>query len=54
MTTFAVMNLLIGLIVNAMQGATEDDKADEKAAFEDKVLARLEAIEESLGEKRGK
>jgi len=51
MTTFAVMNLLIGLIVNAMQGATEDDKADEKAAFEDKVLARLEAIEAKLARK---
>jgi len=51
MTTFAVMNLLIGLIVNAMQGATEAESADEKAAFEDKVLARLEAIEKRLAER---
>ena len=47
-TTFAVVNLLVGLIVNSMQAAAE---ADTKAAEEDhfkKIIARLESIEQRL------
>jgi voltage-gated sodium channel len=47
-TTFAVMNLLIGLIVSSMQeaaGMADDEKTD---AFRDEVLVRLSAIEAQL------
>jgi voltage-gated sodium channel len=47
-TTFAVVNLLIGLVVNALEEAAEAEKADEKAAFEKAVLDRLAAIEQRL------
>lgn len=50
-TTFAVVNLLVGLIVNSMQAAAE---ADTKAAEEDhfkNIIARLEAIERRLDQK---
>ncbi|MEO0767434.1 MAG: ion transporter, partial [Pseudomonadota bacterium] len=47
-TTFAVVNLLVGLIVNSMQeahGAEESEKTD---AYRDEVLERLSAIEQQL------
>jgi voltage-gated sodium channel len=47
-TTFAVVNLLVGLIVNSMQeahGAEENERTD---AYRDEVLARLNAIEARL------
>jgi voltage-gated sodium channel len=47
-TTFAVVNLLVGLIVNSMQeahGAEENERTD---AYRDEVLARLKAIEARL------
>jgi voltage-gated sodium channel len=54
-TGFAVLNLLVGLVVNAMQEAAEDDRKAEAAAheaqetaFEAEVLRRLRAIEERL------
>jgi voltage-gated sodium channel len=50
-TTFAVVNLLVGLIVNSMQAAAE---ADTKAAEDDhfkKIIARLESIEGRLPQK---
>jgi voltage-gated sodium channel len=43
-----VVNLLIGLVVNALEEAAEAEKADEKAAFEQAVLDRLTAIENRL------
>ncbi len=47
-TTFAVVNLLVGLIVNSMQDAhhTEDVKATD--SYREEVLERLAAIEERL------
>ena len=48
MTTFAVMNLIVGLIVNSMQEAASEETREETQAFEDKVLARLAEIERKL------
>ena len=48
-TTFAVVNLLVGLIVNSMQeahGVEEEEKTD---AYRDEVLKRLAEIEKRLG-----
>jgi len=47
-TTFAVVNLLVGLIVNSMQDAhhAEDNAATD--SYRDEVLVRLEAIEKRL------
>ena len=47
-TTFAVLNLLVGLIVNSMQEAGQADSADERKVFEAALLARLEAIEKRM------
>jgi voltage-gated sodium channel len=47
-TTFAVLNLLVGLVVNAMQEAAEADRAEKEDVFEAEVLRRLRAIEERL------
>jgi voltage-gated sodium channel len=47
-TGFAVLNLLVGLVVNAMQEAAEADREAEENAFEAEVLRRLRAIEERL------
>jgi voltage-gated sodium channel len=51
-TTFAVVNLLVGLIVNSMQDAhSAEDKASTEA-YRDEVLARLEAIERRLADRQ--
>ena len=47
-TTFAVVNLLVGLIVNSMQDAHSEDEHERTDAYRDEVLARLEAIEQRL------
>ena len=47
-TTFAVVNLLVGLIVNSMQDAHQQEEGDRTDAYRDEVLARLEAIEQRL------
>ena len=47
-TTFAVVNLLVGLIVNSMQDAHQEEDNLRTDAYRDKVLARLEAIERKL------
>lgn len=47
-TTFAVVNLLVGLIVNSMQDAHHEEDAIERTAYRDEVLARLTAIEDRL------
>lgn len=50
-TTFAVVNLLVGLIVNSMQAAAEADlKASEDDHFQ-KIIARLDTIEKRLEQK---
>lgn len=50
-TTFAVVNLIVGLIVNSMQNAHETENIAATDAYRDTVLARLEAIEKRLSEK---
>jgi voltage-gated sodium channel len=48
LTTFAVVNLLVGLIVNSMQDAHHAEENERTDAYRDEVLARLEAIEARL------
>jgi voltage-gated sodium channel len=50
-TTFAVVNLLVGLIVNSMQDAhaAESNKATDE--YRDEVLTRLREIEKKLAER---
>ncbi|MCK0168769.1 ion transporter [Jannaschia sp. S6380] len=50
-TTFAVVNLLVGLIVNSMQEAHAAEGVAATDAYRDEVLARLEAIEARLRER---
>ena len=50
-TTFAVVNLLVGLIVNSMQDAHSEEDNERTDAYRDAVLSRLEAIEKRLAER---
>ncbi len=50
-TTFAVVNLLVGLIVNSMQDAHHAEEGARTDAYRDEVLLRLEAIEKRLEER---
>jgi len=47
-TTFAVVNLLVGLIVNSMQDAHAAESNAAQDAYRDVVLKKLEAIEKRL------
>ncbi len=47
-TTFAVVNLLVGLIVNSMQDAHAEESNAATDAYRDEVLDRLRAIEDRL------
>lgn len=47
-TTFAVVNLLVGLIVNSMQDAHAEESNAATDSYRDEVLMRLEAIEKRL------
>ncbi|NIZ11840.1 ion transporter [Phaeobacter sp. HF9A] len=47
-TTFAVVNLLVGLIVNSMQDAHSEEAGERTDAYRDQVMSRLEAIETHL------
>lgn len=47
-TTFAVVNLLVGLIVNSMQDAHHQEDVAATDAHRDEVMAKLVAIEERL------
>ena len=47
-TTFAVVNLLVGLIVNSMQDAHAEEGNAATDAYRDEVLAKLDAIEKRL------
>jgi voltage-gated sodium channel len=47
-TTFAVVNLLVGLIVNSMQEAHSEESDARTEDYRDEVLSRLRAIEERL------
>jgi len=56
-TSFAVVNLLVGLIVNSMQDAHSEESNADTDAYRDEVASRLEAIEKRLDaliEKQGK
>jgi voltage-gated sodium channel len=50
-TTFAVVNLLVGLIVNSMQEAHGAEELQKTDAYRDEVLARLRTIEARLDER---
>ncbi|SEK57168.1 voltage-gated sodium channel [Roseovarius nanhaiticus] len=47
-TTFAVVNLLVGLIVNSMQDAHHAENEESTNTYRDDVLARLAAMEAKL------
>ncbi len=47
-TTFAVVNLLVGLIVNSMQDAHVAEDSAATDAYRDDVMVKLRAIEEKL------
>ncbi len=51
MTTFAVVNLLVGLIVNSMQDAHHAEDVVKTDAYREEVLSRLEQIEKRLQER---
>ncbi|SFO95990.1 ion transporter [Tranquillimonas alkanivorans] len=48
LTTFAVVNLLVGLIVNSMQDAHHAEDVERTDTYRDEVLNRLAAIEAKL------
>ena len=50
-TTFAVVNLLVGLIVNSMQEAHGAEEVQKTDAYRDEVLSRLRTIEARLEER---
>jgi voltage-gated sodium channel len=52
-TTFAVVNLLVGLVVNSMQDAHDAEDREAQSAYREAVMARLAAIEERLSEMSG-
>ena len=47
-TTFAVVNLLVGLIVNSMQDAHHQEESAATDSYRDEVMERLRAIEEAV------
>jgi voltage-gated sodium channel len=47
-TSFAVVNLIVGLIVSSMQEANAEEDKGRTDAYRDEVLARLERIERAL------
>lgn len=47
-TTFAVVNLLVGLIVNSMQAAHGEEDAANTDAYRDEVLTRMTALEAKI------
>lgn len=50
-TTFAVVNLLVGLIVNSMQDAHHEESNAATDEYRDEVLRKLEEIEKRLDQK---
>ncbi len=52
-TTFAVVNLLVGLIVNSMQDAHHAEDSEKTDSYRDEVLSRLERLEGMLRERAG-
>ena len=52
-TTFAVVNLLVGLIVNSMQDAHHAEDVEKTDTYRDEVLTRLERLEALMREPPG-
>ncbi|SMR82228.1 voltage-gated sodium channel [Aliiroseovarius halocynthiae] len=52
LTTFAVVNLLVGLIVNSMQDAHHEEDVAKTDSYRDDVLARLDEIERLIRERK--
>ncbi|MCT4373548.1 ion transporter [Yangia mangrovi] len=52
-TTFAVVNLVVGLIVNSMQDAHAEETNAATDTYRDEVIRRLAAIEQYLKDKDG-
>ncbi|WP_424943691.1 ion transporter [Aliiroseovarius crassostreae] len=52
LTTFAVVNLLVGLIVNSMQDAHHEEDVAKTDSYRDDVLTRLDEIERLIREKQ--
>ena len=50
-TTFAVVNLIVGLVVNSMQEAHAEETNAVTDAYRDEVLERLKSIEEQLSKR---
>ncbi len=50
-TTFAAVNLVVGLIVNSMQDAHAQEEVAATEAYREEILKRLAEIEKKLGEK---
>ena len=50
-TTFAVVNLLVGLIVNSMQDAHAEEGNAATDAYRDEVMSKLDAIEKRLDQR---
>ncbi|MCU4652392.1 ion transporter [Roseibacterium sp. SDUM158016] len=50
-TTFAVVNLIVGLVVNSMQDAHSEESNAATDKYRDEVLERLRKIEERLEER---
>ena len=50
-TTFATVNLFVGLVVNSLQEAASEDANKEEDAFREEVLARLAAIEGAVAQR---
>lgn len=50
-TTFAVVNLHVGLIVSSMQDAHQEEENAATDAYRDEVMAKLGAIEKRLDER---
>ena len=51
LTTFAVVNLLVGLIVNSMQDAHSEEETAATGDYREEVLRRLEAIEKRMADR---
>ncbi len=47
-TTFAVVNLLVGLIVNSMQDAHQEEANEATDSYRDEVMRKLDEIEKRL------
>ncbi|WP_342076361.1 ion transporter [Yoonia sp. SS1-5] len=51
-TTFAVVNLLVGLIVNSMQDAHAEESNAATDEYRSEIIARLEAIEKAVKDRK--